>query len=78
MQGESPRVHAAEPRKAGLGVSPEGLNAVDVDLAADEFVAAVVDADMGVAEVPEVVVAAPTVGVDDGGGFDAFQDYPLQ
>ena len=78
VQGERPWAESAEARQSCLGISPEGLDAVDVDLAADELIPAMIDADMGVTHLSELVVGAPAVGINDGCGFDAFENNPLQ
>jgi hypothetical protein len=49
-----------------------------VNLATDELVTFVVDADMGVADFPEPALRTPPVGADDLRWFDALKNNPLQ
>jgi len=78
---------AVELHQPGLGKSPEGLDAVDVVLAVDELVNAMLDAMVFlVTQIDQAVVTPPVVGVDDApgvhfapndglkGGFGAIRD----
>ena len=59
--GQSIELH-----QPGLGKCPEGLDAVDMVLALDELIGAVLDPVMFfVAQIDQAVVASPAVGVDD-------------
>ena len=55
----------AESCQAGFGVTPEGLNSIDVPASPGEFIGTVVNAIMPVAFENQAVVSAPSIGEDD-------------
>ena len=57
---------AALPGKAGLGVAPEGFDAVDVPAAPGELVLRMMDPVMAEAVEHQPVISLPGVGMDDG------------
>ena len=60
-----------------LGHAPEALDAIDVNRAAGELIAGMVDPEVTIAEIDEAVVAAPSIGVDDGAWIDPAPNNPL-
>lgn len=66
MQGEGCATDAAKAGEAGLGVAPEGFDAVDMSWSAGEFICAAVGAQMAVTDFDKPVVATPAVGIDEG------------
>ena len=71
--------HALERVEAGLGETPEELDAADVRGAQHELVSAVADTEVPVkTDIHQPVVAAPTVGIDHGGHVNFTADNGLQ
>jgi hypothetical protein len=58
--------HAVKLSQTTFGIAPEGLNPVDMMLAAGKLIGAMIDAKVLVkADVNQAIVAPPSVGVDD-------------
>ena len=55
-----------ELRQPHLGEAPEAFDAVDMDGAFGELVGGAIDAEVAIAEIDQVFVAFPAIGVDDG------------
>ena len=59
-------IHTSESIQAGLGKAPEALDAVDMGLASDKFILAVIDSQVpAIANVNQAVVTPPAIGIDD-------------
>ncbi len=69
--------HTHELYEPHLGHAPEALDAIDVNRAAGELIAGMVDPEVTIAEIDEAVVAAPSIGVDDGAWIDPAPNNPL-
>ena len=52
--------------QADLDEVPEAFDVVDVDGAFGELVAGAIGAEVAIAEIDQVVIAVPAIGVDDG------------
>jgi hypothetical protein len=82
MKQEGAWMHAPEPGQAGLGVSPEALDPVDVVRAvglAGELISAMIHPQMLlVSQVHQAVVPAPAVGMNDTVERDFAPNRPLK
>ena len=78
MEVEGVFRQALELGQPDLGQAPKAFDAVDMDGAFGELVAGMVDAEVAIAEVDQAVVAAPTIGVDDGARVDPAADDALE
>ena len=58
-------MHPAEPGQSILGKAPEPFDSVNVSMAFNKFIAAMIDPQMlSITQIHQSVIAAPTVGVD--------------
>ena len=78
MQVEGVLGQALELAEPDFCNAPEALDAVDVDALADEFIVAVIDAEVAVAEIDEALIARPAIGVDNGARVELAADNALQ
>ena len=77
VQTESVFGQALELGEADFRHAPEAFDSIYMDRPSCELVLGMVDAAMPVAEVDQSVIAAPSVGVDDGPGIDIAPDNAL-
>jgi len=79
VQVECLGADAVELLKPTLGETPEAFNAVDMTVASDELVRAVIDSEvLRVSDIYKAIVAAPPVTVDDRFRRDATANNGLQ
>jgi len=72
-------IHTTESIQTGLGKAPEALDAVDMGLASDKFILAVIDSQVpAIANVNQAVVTPPAIGIDDAVQGDTTSDNALQ
>ena len=66
MQVKRLFVHPSEPGQPIFGKSPETFNTINMGMAIDEFIAAMIHAQMlGVAQIDQSVIAPPAIRMDD-------------
>ena len=66
MQEKGCRAHSSEPGQPGFGEAPEAFNTVDMSLASDELIAAMIDSQvLAITNIDQAVVATPAVRIYD-------------
>lgn len=72
-------IHTSKTIQAGLGETPEPLDAVDMGIASDEFILSVIDPQvLVITDINQAIVTPPTVRIDDAIECDTTADNPLQ